>query len=275
MKTRSKVGFWLFILLLLVAVGWTYLRFNVPECQDAQANQYSNEIVLKCVIGAWSDFRSLFDEWDSERTIAVFTVLLFVATFLLWKATRDLVRSAEKTAERQMRAYLGIEKIEVSPSAYMNPIVIKDRTIPGITADNTLKISVKNFGQTPAKSVIVFAHFAHCPIGHRLGENIFIGTEKWDHQIAEANTRTSISRYFLNPGQMHTTNVSIWDNTLWSHAYQNIITLYVHGRIYFVDAFNVNRRITFCYSWEPSRGLTFTPHECYNDEDKKPPPIFG
>lgn len=44
------------------------------------------------------------EEWWSEHIVEI---LLAVATVLLWIATRELVRGAEKTAERQLRAYIG------------------------------------------------------------------------------------------------------------------------------------------------------------------------
>lgn len=40
--------------------------------------------------------------------VAIFTLLLFIATFLLWRSTRKLVLGAESTAERQLRAYVTV-----------------------------------------------------------------------------------------------------------------------------------------------------------------------
>jgi hypothetical protein len=42
----------------------------------------------------------------TDTLVAVFTALLFFATLLLFFATRALVLGAEKTAERQLRAYV-------------------------------------------------------------------------------------------------------------------------------------------------------------------------
>jgi len=42
----------------------------------------------------------------SGALLAAFTALLAVVTALLWWATRDLVRGAEATAKKQLRAYV-------------------------------------------------------------------------------------------------------------------------------------------------------------------------
>ena len=51
-------------------------------------------------------------EWlheHGEAVIALFTVILGIATWLLWRSTRALVEGAEKTAERQLRAYVFVK----------------------------------------------------------------------------------------------------------------------------------------------------------------------
>jgi len=44
-----------------------------------------------------------------EEIIAVFTVVLALATFSLWRATHNLVRGSERTAQTQLRAYISLE----------------------------------------------------------------------------------------------------------------------------------------------------------------------
>src|SRR5258708_24055616 len=50
-------------------------------------------------------------EWlhkHGEGVIALFTVILGIATWLLWRATKKLVEGADATAEHQLRAYVHI-----------------------------------------------------------------------------------------------------------------------------------------------------------------------
>ena len=71
--------------------------------------------------------------------IALFTVILGTATGFLWKATRELVHGAEKTAERQLRAYVLVELEEVA--------FIHNQRHRNSAA---VSIQIKNFGKTPA-----------------------------------------------------------------------------------------------------------------------------
>ena len=46
-----------------------------------------------------------FWEWvDAERVIAIFTIILGIATWLLWRSTDKLVIGAENMSKRQLRA---------------------------------------------------------------------------------------------------------------------------------------------------------------------------
>jgi hypothetical protein len=76
-----------------------------------------------------------------DEVTAAATVILALSTLFLWLATGDLVKGSERTARRQLRAYVGIE------SGHMNLEISNG----GIEAQVTLRI--KNFGQTPAYEV--------------------------------------------------------------------------------------------------------------------------
>jgi hypothetical protein len=144
MQKRVKVAFWLIVLLLLLAAVSTYLRFEVSECQYGQGNQNSEDVALKCIVGAWSTIHHLlFEDWDSERTISLFTVMLFGATYALWRSTRDLVRGAERTAERQLRAYATVETINATEITVAGRVMWHFQPI------------WKNGGRTPARRLFV------------------------------------------------------------------------------------------------------------------------
>jgi hypothetical protein len=78
--------------------------------------------------------------------LVAFTAGLFAATVALWYATRDLVLSAEKTAERQLRAYVAITEITVEN--------IDSREAP------IVDIHWKNVGQTPAYDFTIWANLS-------------------------------------------------------------------------------------------------------------------
>jgi hypothetical protein len=85
----------------------------------------------------------------TDTLIAGFMVLLFWATWLLWRATRKLIKDAERNAERQSRAYLAVIP----------------KTVAGFRPNVTGKIEgvVKNLGQTPAQKIRHRYNFAVLP----------------------------------------------------------------------------------------------------------------
>jgi hypothetical protein len=74
-----------------------------------------------------------------DTLIAGFMFLLFVATLLLWRATRKIVHNAELATERQLRAYLAVE-----PKGFVG---FKANTI------GRIDLVIKNLGQTPAQKI--------------------------------------------------------------------------------------------------------------------------
>ena len=71
--------------------------------------------------------------------LAVFTARLWFSTDQLFKATKQLVSGADKTAERQLRAYIHLDS---------EKIIEKLRVAVG--EEPTYLLRFKNFGQTPA-----------------------------------------------------------------------------------------------------------------------------
>jgi hypothetical protein len=57
----------------------------------------------------------------TDTLVALFTAALSIATFFLWRATRNLVKGADDTAQRQLRAYVGIESIELKCPGFDDP----------------------------------------------------------------------------------------------------------------------------------------------------------
>jgi hypothetical protein len=73
--------------------------------------------------------------------LAFLTLVLTIGTLFLWLATRRLVRGSEKTAERQLRAYIFAD----------NAMVI------GVNSSNQfIQATFRNSGQTPAYNVTLW-----------------------------------------------------------------------------------------------------------------------
>jgi hypothetical protein len=73
----------------------------------------------------------------TDTLLTAFTLVLALATGGLWLATRSLVKGADKTAERQLRAYIYVEKAKLK--------FVDDKW--------KLRTRIRNFGQTPAHNV--------------------------------------------------------------------------------------------------------------------------
>jgi hypothetical protein len=147
--------------------------------------------------------------------------LLFGATMGLWWATWLLVKGAEKTAERQLRAYL-----------FPDAIIITDiESYPEVT------VTIKNSGQTPAQEHSIWAtmgvaSFPNCdsPTRPNGPPNSSMGP------LAPGAT----THFFIVPQPRIT-----------AHDLQEIregrAAIYLTGGIEYRDAFGKSRYTNFCY----------------------------
>jgi hypothetical protein len=78
----------------------------------------------------WPPFRG-YRLKVTDTLLAGITFLLFLAILALWWSTRKLVRGAEKTAERQLRAYVSITQVKI------------------IRMRRSIAVEFTNSGQTP------------------------------------------------------------------------------------------------------------------------------
>src|SRR5579859_4419557 len=106
-------------------------------------------------------FARIFDwfmaiDWTPEAVTAAATVTLACLTFVLawgtvflWRVTKRLVKGAERTAERQLRAYINYSKGSVVRWDSASPIV---------------QAAFRNHGQPPAHNVVYRAAVRFRPI---------------------------------------------------------------------------------------------------------------
>ena len=109
-KATKAVGIVAFLALfgfLAFQSGIATKNYPQQQAQTSTAEQNKNP------------FKQLW-EWTTHDPVAFYTSLLAIftgilgaSTVALWLATRRLVREAEDTARRQLRAYVGIENIGI------------------------------------------------------------------------------------------------------------------------------------------------------------------
>jgi hypothetical protein len=172
----------------------------------------------------WFYFIAMADAHDKAIVaigtgfLAIFTIVLAVATVFLWSATRELVQEARDTAERQLRAYAHTSFSKV------------DNLIAG-NGDIVFTIGLKNYGQTPAYKLSVSLRADLLPFPTR---------------DLPAPSVESLSNLTLGPGSEHT--VTVRRDALNQEEIADLAgsrALYVRGIIRYVDAFKANRFTRF------------------------------
>ena len=219
---------------------------------------------------AWAFIHGHHEEIIAVGTIfiAVFTIVLGLFTVSLAGATDKLVKGAERTERRELRAYVGLESLSFEVTNENNPDFILDLDTPGIIHQDFVTVKIRNFGVTPARDVCVFTYVQPQGPHERLADDFFL-THNRDAAPTGA-VRITLARFLLNPGQMEISKSLVHPHAV-REARALRIGLYVYGRIYYRDIYDRPWRTKFCYSWEPSiadRSERFVAYEQYNGEDQ-------
>jgi hypothetical protein len=208
------------------------------------------------------------DWWREFRTdpIATFTGLLFVATVLLWWSTRTLVKGGEKTAERQLRAYVGLSEVALELPNYANvDYVPQQQPIPGEIVRDCVVLIVRNYGETPASRVSTRAYWTVVPVEQRLP----IGFAYADREPIpnEGGVGFVGSSFSLFPDQAFNSRIAIRDVTPFIRAGRREVNLYLYGHITYFDIFGRQQWTDFCRLYEPWRSNddAFVPIDEHND----------
>jgi hypothetical protein len=170
-----------------------------------------------------------FWKW-ADDPVAVFTSLLVlvtaglaVYTWRLWRATGELVRGADETAKRQLRAYVSIDSDNVLDA--------NGKAMPG-----KFGLVMRNCGQTPA---------------HKITHWTFVGVRPFP--LKEPLPGPPINRLsilsVLHPGL---TRWIIADVPKLSDEQRAAIlggteAIYLWGEVSYLDAFDERRSTTFCF----------------------------
>lgn len=159
---------------------------------------------------------------DMDFIIALGTLILAAATIWLAARTGDIIISAEKSSERQLRAYVLVDTLKIMDLAVGKmPSAI---------------ITIKNFGQTPAKKII------HTT---RLGFSTY---PEW--VAPQEDVPEYLSESMLGPQATGTaqtpTGLIISQNEI--NALNNKThAIYVLGKIQYKDIFGISRSTKYKY----------------------------
>jgi hypothetical protein len=244
---------------------------------EHQTTEKYNCIFKGPVASSMSSFLRLwmhvFDKPDAY--VALFTGVLAIGTLALWWSTRKLwrvtdktLRHSEDTARRQLRAYVGLEKLSFELTNENNPSFVLDLQTHGVTHEDFIAVKIRNFGPTPASDVCVFVYAAPTPPYQRLPDDFFLTRD--NDRVSTGAIRITLARFLLQPNQMEITKTVVHPHLV-RDARAGRINLYLYGRIYYRDIYSRPWRTRFCFLWEPgtaSRAERFVAYEQYNGEDQ-------
>lgn len=273
-----------FVLVSLVIADWGYSSAS-PCDQTTNNNRTNEQEEQKCptlhgpvvIYGRafLAGFERLVD--DHEKSILVIaTIIIGFFTGTLWFATNALVKGAEDTSSRQLRAYLGVDRLEMDYPSLSAPDFtgLRFRQIvvqPGYIHRDFINIKIRNYGQTPAHDVSVFAYMAFARRFQRLPDNFFDRTATNDDTVDTSEIRITLARFMLHPNSMEISKHPLWNLIPIKAAIRGRFQIYIFGRIHYRDIYQRKWRTRFCYAWEPFflGGGRFVPYEQYNGEDQR------
>lgn len=175
-------------------------------------------------------------EWRKEKAeedrkltwatiiLAVVTTFLAIFTAFLWLSTRKLVIGAEKTAQRQLRAFVSPESVDISNTSASGKVRVN--------------IRIKNYGQTPAYK---------CTCVRR--NDIFDFPVSVFPEFKAPPNKPVPSKIDIPPGGFFETCITGMELTQQERSAleEGAKAIYVYGMIEHEDAFGVTRTTGFRY----------------------------
>jgi hypothetical protein len=223
--------------ILWIVLGMMAIVSFAPTQENHQQNSAEEHKASKCEEeGPPSLIRTVFcwtgnfidanhDDISAVSTviIAIFTIILVFATSFLYSATRALVREAEDTAERQLRAYVFVCKSSREGAPSPSP---------------EFRIVIKNFGQTPARkgTYWVSSRIAEYSSVTEFDRPNDAGSGRFELAPSDVSTVTGIN---VEPNKLRIEGESL-------AAFRgNKIAFFVFGEINYTDAFSKIRTTKF------------------------------
>lgn len=232
----SKYRWWLIlasatIFLLMFRFELSVLPEAIADKCKEPAHGYNNYCPGYVVAGAFLDSAAAFLKPYSDALtaiagliVAIFTATLWTTTRQMWRASVEQLRHSEVTAERQLRAYVMIEKAHIENLQ--------------IGKTPKARIVIKNWGQTPAYNVTHWCAvgFGPYPIPPN---NPLPGSDEEEVEMPPRPIAPGGDFHLWADGDCEINQVRM--NALKSGHY----AIYVAGCVRYTDAFRRNRTTDF------------------------------
>ena len=202
----------------------------------------------------------------TDAYIALFTFTLAAVTIGLIIVGFGTIRTMARTERRQLRAYVGIEKIELVFRANVQQIEGAKKGEIGWIWPDVLLVHYRNFGQTPASRVYIHVNWEPMKFGVFLPDS-FTYPDRFSAWYEGAEPIMSYE--FVDGGQPRTTSINIDDASVFKEAKaKRAWNVYVYGHIDFTDIYGSRWQRNYCYLYEPwgPRIDPFVSHAEHNNE---------
>jgi hypothetical protein len=252
------------------------------ECQRAEQRKNTREedglkTQISATDAAWEAIKV---NWF-QAVVGAVTLIFVGATFYQTKRTADAAIAAAKATEaavavarqtekRQLRAYVGVEKVKIESPSTLGSYEPTPEGEDGRIFKDFIAVTIKNFGNTPARQVEVLAGIAPVALFAKAPTS-----EAMDAAISKSGNPSSfIARAHLQTQQSEIIKCKLSDLNAVLLARQDQQTIYVFGRIFYQDAYDDFWSTKFCYAWEPSHpgGERFVSYQDFNGEDRQKSP---
>jgi len=200
-----------------ITVGFLFATAFWVSCQTILDNQFQQRSTIEVVKDIEGEHKST--ETHEFYGIKPGEFLLFFATMGLWYATARLVKGVDTTAQRQLRAYVGVQPRDFAFKRGQNKAI-----------HCSAKLTIKNTGQTPAYDVRSDADFRIAP-----------ERPKDEFKPLKGNAVT-----FNSVIQPHSEIEGSVEKGLDISDVRNGDKLYLVGRITYRDAFGETRVTSYC-----------------------------
>ncbi|HYL49099.1 MAG TPA: hypothetical protein VET84_07010 [Stellaceae bacterium] len=201
-------------------------------------------------------------DWYDITTIIILAITLS-ALIVYTGLTAYQACIARDTARRQLRAYVGLQRLELELPSLNDPNYKPMKDEPGAVFTDFQVTFIKNFGATPAFNVSIFTNCTAIP---------FLGKLPDGFNYPIPPDRPSVlgitSRQTLYPGQEVVSRVRILDVNNFKQAIAKSKSLYLWGTINYTDIYDRRWSSYFCFVYEPWRpaGSRWIPYEEHNGE---------
>jgi hypothetical protein len=171
-------------------------------------------------------------EWmDAEHVLAIWAVILGIATFLLFLATRKLVKDAKNATNRQQKDTRILQRAYLS----VQPDGVRRLFKPPETAHAS--ISIVNAGHLPARNIAWV-------INQAFSNDDRLKDFPVDRGKAEGANVVVSQSHMIQSGQPFPAGLGTFATPESSSKY-----LYVWGAVFYNDGFGDNRTTKFCHRY--------------------------